>query len=258
MISDYYGLVFGGLIGVSLGFFGGGGSILAVPILVYIFGENVHSATAISLAIVGSTAVLAAYFHHRKGEVRLETGIYIGVLAIIGTIPGVYLNQRAGGTLILVLFAFLMIIVAVAMLLKKPVRRNTAQAKMSCELYLRKNWLRLLVVSIAIGLLTGFFGVGGGFLIVPALVLEGHLPPHQAVGTSLVVIAIASFAGFVQHLGYGGIDLWLTGLFIVGGIAGVLVGVGMVERVSGRELDRGFSLLMIAVAAYIIARSLIG
>jgi uncharacterized membrane protein YfcA len=247
----FLSLIFGGVIGLSLGLLGGGGSILTVPVLIYIIGEGVHTATGTSLAIVGSSALLGAFFHYRKGEVRLKSGIGFGVMSMVGAVPGVLLNRIVAGNIILILFSILMMAVALDMLRTKPASKEP-ENRVPCETYTLKDWLKMLSIGLFVGVLTGFFGVGGGFLIVPALVLLGNFPTHQAVGTSLLVIAMTSFSGFLSHLSFGGIDLTIVSFFVIGGFFGVLSGTSFANRVSGRQLNRAFGVFTIFVALYLL------
>ena len=191
-------LFFGALVGLLLGLLGGGGSILAVPVLVYVIGENVHSATGTSLAIVCSSALLGAFLHSRQGNLRLKSGILLGFMSMLGAVPAVWANRLVAADILLVLFGILMLIVAVGML-----RNNTSSTQKSdipCELYTSKDWLKIIATGLVVGALTGFFGVGGGFLIVPALVIVGKFPMQQAVGTSLLVILAYRKFNIFRHI----------------------------------------------------------
>lgn len=250
-------LLFGGLIGFSLGLLGGGGSILTVPILVYLIGQDVHAATGTSLAIVGASALFGALANSRSGNVRMKSGFIFGLMSMIGAIPGVWLNRIVAGKVILILFGFLMIAVAISMLHKKIAHPEAKAAGKPCEPYTPKDWFRLLLMGLVVGFLTGFFGVGGGFLIVPALVLVGNFPTHQAVGTSLLVIAMASVSGFLGHLSFGAVDLGIVGLFVFGGLPGVLSGTALAGKMPERKLAKSFGWFIILVALYLIYENLL-
>jgi hypothetical protein len=238
---------FGILIGLLLGMVGGGGSILTVPILVYVIGQGVHQATATSLVIVGATALIGAVAHARAGHVAFGIALLFGGAGMAGAVVGAWLNARVSGSLILFLFGLLMLAVAARMSLGRGLKRDARGGQ-------RARW-PVLAVGVLVGIMTGFFGVGGGFLIVPALVLVLGLPMHLAVGTSLIVISINSAAGVLAHLGTGGIDLALAALFIAGGAAGSTVGGYLARRVDGASLSRGFALLTAAVGIYLIVRN---
>src|SRR5579859_5579215 len=166
-------LGFGSLIGFSLGALGAGGSILTVPILVYAMGVPVQGATGTSLAIVGLNAATGALDYLRRGRSLPKTALAFGASGVLGAFAGVWLNHLVRGEILLILFSFLMVAAAFSML-----RRRSRDASVSSfdERYAVGGWLRLGLVGLVVGFLTGFFGVGGGFLIVPALVLVLHLP----------------------------------------------------------------------------------
>jgi uncharacterized membrane protein YfcA len=242
-------LLFGAVVGLSLGVIGGGGSILTVPILVYVLGENVHLATGTSLAIVGANALIGAWDHQRAGRVRLDVALAFGGLGVAGALVGTWLNQLAPGRAVLVGFAVLMLVASVAMvrvrLTDQPRRERVTISP------------RVVAAGLGVGVLTGFFGVGGGFLIVPALVLVLGLPMREAVGTSLVVIAIDAAAALVGHLHGGGVDLQVTVLFILGGAAGSIGGSRLSGRLDERRLRQGFAGLVVILAIYILIRALL-
>jgi uncharacterized protein len=242
---------FGALVGLTLGLVGGGGSILTVPILVYALGESVHLATGTALAIVGANALIGAWEHRRAGRVRLPVALAFAGAGSVGALGGSWLNYLAPARLVLIGFALLMLAAAVAMV-RVRLRDRTAAAP---KLHLSP---RVALAGLAVGVLTGFFGIGGGFLIVPALVLVLGLSMHEAVGTSLVVIAINAAAALAGHLRFGGIDPTVTLLFIAGGAAGSLAGSRLAGRIDEQRLRQGFAGLIVLVALYILARTLLG
>ena len=248
----FLSLIFGGLVGLLLGLLGGGGSIITVPILVYLIGQDVHAATGTSLAIVFSSALLGAFLHSRKGEVRLKSGITFGLMSVGGAVPGVFLNKIAAGNYVLVFFGFLMIIVAAVMLLKKTDSSQQENERVPCESYSFWDWVKMATIGLAVGILTGFFGVGGGFLIVPALSLIGNFPTHQAVGTSLLIIAMTSSAGVLSNVSFGTINPGIVAFFVIGGFFGVLFGTVFAGRLSGRKLNVAFGIFVILVAVYLL------
>ncbi len=243
-------LASGVLVGLSLGLVGGGGSILTVPILVYVLGESVHLATGTALAIVGANALIGAWEHRQAGRVRLPVALTFGSVGILGALAGSWLNHLAPERAVLVGFALLMLAAATAMVRVRLSEGSTAQR-------LELSW-RVVLAGLTVGALTGFFGVGGGFLIVPALVLVLGLPMRDAVGTSLVVIAINAAAALIGHLRFGGIDLEVTVLFIIGGAVGSILGSRLSGRIDEQRLRQGFAGLVVLVAFYIIARTVLG
>jgi uncharacterized protein len=243
---------FGALIGLTLGLLGGGGSILTVPILIYIFDQDIHTATGSSLAIVGATALVGALAHYRRGNLRLKAGIGFGIVSMLGTFPGVWLNRLIAAKTILFLFALLMIIVAGFMFRKQPPPQFSREIPIQ-QTY--KEWVRLSFLALGVGGLTGFFGVGGGFLIVPALVLFGKYATHEAVGTSLLIIGMASLSGVIGHLSLGSLDLRVIALFIIGGLFGSLIGTATGEHMSPEKLTKAFGGLIICVGIYMIVKT---
>ncbi len=244
-------LLFGALVGLLLGLVGGGGSILTVPILVYALGESVHLATGTALAIVGANALIAAWAHRRAGHVRLPVALVFGGAGTLGALGGSWLNHLAPARLVLLGFAVLMLAAATAMMHMRVRDRSpgTTHAILSP---------RVVWAGLAVGVLTGFFGVGGGFLIVPALVLVLGLPMCEAVGTSLLVIALNAAAALAGYLRFGGIDLGVTLLFVAGGAASAVLGSRLAGRADERRLRQGFATLIVLVAAYMLAHTLLG
>ncbi|HVC82308.1 MAG TPA: sulfite exporter TauE/SafE family protein [Chloroflexota bacterium] len=240
----------GVLVGLLLGLVGGGGSILTVPILVYALGESAHLATGTALAIVGANALIGAWEHGKASRVRLPVGLIFGGIGIVGALAGSWLNHLAPERAVLVGFALLMLAAATAMARVRLRGRQPAP-----EVHI--TW-RVTLAGLGVGVLTGFFGVGGGFLIVPALVLVLGLPMRDAVGTSLVVIAINAAAALAGHLRYGGIDLEVTVLFIIGGAVGSVLGSRLSGRLDEERLRQSFAGLVVLVALYILARTVLG
>jgi uncharacterized membrane protein YfcA len=246
-------LGFGTLIGFSLGALGAGGSILTVPILVYAMGVPVQGATGTSLAIVGLNAATGALDHLRRGRVLLRTGIAFGVSGVLGAFAGVWLNHQLRGELIMLLFSVLMIAAAVSMLRRRSSGASTGSFEERCEAV---GCARLVLVGIGVGFLTGFFGVGGGFLVVPALVLVLGLPMHLAIGTSLVAISLNALWGLVGNVQLGALDWTLTVLFATGGVVGVLTGGKLAGRLPDRALRTAFAVLVVGLAVYTFGRSM--
>jgi uncharacterized membrane protein YfcA len=283
------------LIGLSLGALGGGGSILTVPALVYLLHQRPHAATTASLLIVGITALAGMAAHWRAGRVRAVQGITFGVLGIAGSYAGTRLAASIRPDLLLTLFAGLMLAAATAMLRRQ--RRSAGQPAAAAaagspppgpgpdrttvpaaagktraatldrpappastprnSTPAARRALKVAAAATGVGLLTGFFGVGGGFVIVPALVLALGFEMPAAVGTSLLVISINSAAALGARLGEGvHLDWTLIGVFTLAALAGTLGGNRIASRVSTSRLTAAFTVLLIAVAAYTLSRSL--
>ncbi len=249
-------VLFGALIGLSLGLVGGGGSILTVPILVYAIGQPVQAATTTSLAIVGLNALVGMMGHARAHRVDFRTGLLFGVGAIGGALIGSWLNMFVPATVLLVLFALIMLVAATAMLRRRGEPSETGRVQGGVRS--AREWATIAASGTVVGLMTGFFGVGGGFVIVPALVLVLGLSMRLAVGTSLLIIAINSAVSLAAHLRTGSLDLAVTGLFVLGGLVGALVGVSLAGRVPQRRLTQVFAALIFIVAGYILYRAAAG
>jgi len=245
-------LPFGIAIGLLLGLVGGGGSILAVPVLVYVLSQPVHAATTESLFVVGVAALVGAADHARVGNVRIKTALAFGLAGAVGSLGGTALNRLVGGRSILLAFAALLLLAAWALQ-----RRQGVDAKPVRHPHVH---LRTGAIGLLTGVLTGFFGVGGGFVIVPALVLLLGLPITLAVGTSLAVIALTTASALAAHLVSGGIDWGIATAFATAAIAGALFGRRLGGRLDQRRLSSLFTILLVGVAVLLVienARTLV-
>jgi uncharacterized protein len=243
-------LPFGLAIGLLLGLIGGGGSILAVPTLVYVIGEPVHAATTESLLVVGVAALAGAADHARVGNVKIKTALAFGMAGAVGAVGGTAMNRLAGGHVILLTFAGLLFVAAWLML-----RRQAPEVAPLLRLHPH---LRASGVGLFVGLLTGFFGVGGGFVIVPALVLTLGLPMRLAIGTSLAIIALTSASALAAHLVSGPIDWSIAIAFAAAAVAGALVGRRLGERLDQRRLRSLFAVLLLGVALLLVVENVRG
>ena len=241
------GLVLSAGIGVSLGLIGGGGSIITVPVLVYALGVEPHRAIGMSLAVVGSTALVGAFLHHRKGAMSWRTGTVFSASGIVSAFLGSRLTRLVSPSVLMLLFAGLMLVVAAVMLTR---RAPGADAPAHTP-----NLPREAMAGLGVGFLTGFLGVGGGFLIVPALVVFGGLGMKAAIGTSLLVIAVNCAAGLAGHLTAGGFDWKLTALVTALAVGGALAGTRLSDRFHPKGLRRIFAWFVVAVALYLVARN---
>ena len=238
------------LIGLSLGALGGGGSILTVPALVLVLGQDTYEATAGSLVVVGVTALLAVVPHARAGNVHVGKGLVFGALGTAGSFVGSAVAARIAPDLLLAGFAVLMVVVGVVMLRRSGPTEPGESTSGAADRSTRRRVTTIVLTASAVGLLTGFFGVGGGFLIVPALVLALALPVPEAIGTSLLVISVNSGTALAARVGGGTIDLdWpLLATFTAAAVAASLVGGRITSRVSSRRLTRAFAVLVLVVA----------
>jgi len=244
------GLLLAALIGLSLGLLGGGGSILTVPIFVYVLGFGAKEAIAMSLAVVGAVSLFGAVGHWRAGNVNLRVALIFGAVAMLGTYLGARLAVYFSGAAQLALFAVVMLVAAFFMFRDRPVAATVAasQGASVTEMPL----LLIVLEGLAVGVLTGLVGVGGGFLIVPALVLLGKLPMKHAIGTSLLVIALKSAAGFYGYLGQVEVPWAFMTLFTAVAIVGILGGTYLVRYVPQHALKRAFSVFLVVMGGFIL------
>jgi len=265
-------LIFGAVVGLSLGLTGGGGAIFAVPLLVYGLGADPREAIAISLAAVGATSFVGFLHRWKLGEVEFRTGLLFAVAGVLGAPVGTWIAAQIPEVVLLLLFAGLMGIVALRLWQQASQSVvddqscSTANAKEgpACRRGARgvlilnsRRAVLLLFVGILTGVLSGVFGVGGGFVIVPALLFFSGMSIHRAVGTSLLVISLVSASGIVAQIWAGRqIPLELTGHFILGGIAGLFLGQQIGRRLTGPTLQRGFAVAIFAVAVFVIIQNL--
>jgi uncharacterized protein len=235
------------LIGLSLGLLGGGGSILTVPIFVYVLGFAAKQAIAMSLPVVGATSLVGATGHWRDGNVNLRVALPFGVAAMIGAYVGARFAALVKGPVQLLLLGAVMLAAAISMFRRRPTDPTVAERAPPPRLS-----PLLLLVGVGVGLLTGLVGIGGGFLIVPALVVLAHVPMKQAVGTSLVVIAMNTVSGFAGYHGQVTIPWAFVAGFTAVAIAGILIGTRLVRHVSAAALRRGFAYFLILLGVLVM------
>ncbi|HVR59957.1 MAG TPA: sulfite exporter TauE/SafE family protein [Pseudolabrys sp.] len=228
-------LGYGVAIGGALGFTGTGGSILAAPILVYLVGQDVHTAIGTSLAVVGGIA--AEGMVQQRDTVQWKAGLLLGLCGIAGSIPGSLLSPYVSSSMLLLLFSALAIAASISMLLSRSTDAGDAKALL---------WIAV-IAGIGIGFLTGFLGVGVGFLIVPTMVFAFGCTMQVAIATSLLVIAFNSFVGLATRFAIASIDWTIVGAFLVGGIAGNTAAAMLVHRLDQRRLKRIFAVFILLV-----------
>ncbi|HYE34459.1 sulfite exporter TauE/SafE family protein [Methylocaldum sp.] len=243
------------LIGLLLGLLGGGGSILTVPVLVYLLRVEPKTAIATSLVVVGVASLAATLNHARNGRVCWRTGLIFGAAGMLGAYGGGRLAAYVPGGVLLLLFAVIMFATALAMLRGQRQRgAETGASKPICPANLPL--LAIMFDGLMVGVVTGLVGAGGGFLVVPALNLLGGLPMHAAIGTSLLVIATKSFAGLAGYISHVSIDLELVSIVTGVAIVGSLIGGLLSRHVSGQALRRIFGGFVIAIACYLLYKEL--
>jgi uncharacterized membrane protein YfcA len=238
-------------IGVSLGLLGSGGSIITVPVLVYLIGQDEKVAIAGSLFVVGSIALVGSLQYVKVGLVDWRNVLVFGIPGMGGTYLGAMIAAFVPGVMQLALFALVMLLASYMML--RPVELTDEEREP------RETW-KIAIDGLIVGVITGLVGVGGGFLIVPALVLLGGIPIHKAVATSLVIIALKSFSGFYKYLDVldeQNLELdWQTLMVVTGlGIAGSYAGAKIAKRMPQRTLKKGFGYFLIVMGIYILVRT---
>jgi uncharacterized membrane protein YfcA len=252
------------LIGISLGLIGGGGSILTVPVLVYLFHIDPIQATAYSLFIVGASSLFGAWPKYKQGFVNLKTAIIFGIPSIIavfatrkfllpaipsalGTIAGFEITKSL---MMMLLFAILMVAASFSMIRSK---KSNIELNEEAQKF---NYPIILLEGSLVGILTGLVGAGGGFLIIPALVMLSKLPMKQAVGTSLLIIAAKSLIGFTGDIGNGTMNWTLLLTVTTLAIAGIFIGDKLSKRIDGNKLKIGFGWFVLVMGLYIIVQQL--
>jgi uncharacterized membrane protein YfcA len=260
---NLYGFVGALVIGTVLGLTGGGGSILTVPVLVYLLSVSPVTATAYSLFIVGSTALVGTIRNAQKGMIEYKVGIVFAIPSfisvfltrklIVPSIPEVVLNLDSfiitKDLLVMIFFAVIMLAASISML------RERNEAVLNKDVHF--NYPLIIIEGLVIGLLTGLVGAGGGFLIIPALVLFANLPIKKAVATSLMIIAIKSLIGFLGDI--GNIDIAWDFLLTFAGLSmiGIILGIYLNNFIDGKKLKKGFGWFVLATAIYILLKELI-
>jgi uncharacterized membrane protein YfcA len=260
--STIFGALASLLIGLSLGLIGGGGSILTVPVLVYLFGVDPLRATAYSLFIVGATSAIGAFPKYKEGQVNLKTALIFGAPSIITVyatrkwiLPAIPTEFGQWGEFILtkslllmLLFALLMVAASFSMIrTQKSLDADTTKPQSF-------NYPLILIEGAVVGLLTGLVGAGGGFLIIPALVILTGLPMKQAVGTSLLIIAAKSLIGFTGDLTEQKIDWVLLGFVTAMAVGGIIVGNQLSKKIDGNKLKKGFGWFVLVMGIYILVK----
>jgi len=265
---EILGFALAALVGISLGLIGGGGSILTVPILVYVMGVSPILATSYSLFIVGSTSMVGAFNNYRNGFVQIKTALLFGITSvttvfitrkfIIPAIPKHILTigkfELTDNILTMVLFAVLMLLASIAMIRngnKKEVEKTTDILNTIII-----DFPKLLMYGIAVGLATGLLGAGGGFLLIPTLVLLVRLPMKEAVGTSLLIIALNSLIGFTGDLGHFVMDWIFLGKITAIAVAGIFAGGYLSKKIDGAKLKKVFGWFVLIMGIYILIKEI--
>jgi uncharacterized protein len=243
------GFILSALIGLSLGLIGGGGSLITVPVMVYVLGVGAHDAVGMSLAVVGATSLVGTFLHYQRGAVRLKTGSIFGLAGIVGALVGSPLSLLLSPAALMLSFAMLLLLVASLML--RPDAGDEIVETVEKTLV---PW-KALAAGFGVGVLTGFLGVGGGFLIVPALVMFGGLGMKDAIGTSLFVIFVNCVGGLVGHAGQNNFDWNLAAFVTAFALTGTIFGTLISHRVASRTLQKGFAVFVLGVAVFLVSKN---
>ncbi len=235
------------LIGLSLGLLGGGGSILTVPILVYVVKMDPKTSIALSLAIVGATSLIGSIGHYRKGNINLKVALIFAPFAMVGTFGGAKLSVFMSGATQLILFAIIMLIASFFMFKGRKESEIDENKKV--------NYILIAAQAIFVGVVTGIVGVGGGFIIVPALVLLANIRMKEAVGTSLFIIALNSISGFLGYLNLVEVPWEFLGVFIIFASIGIIVGSNLIQYVSQAKLKKAFAIFLVVMGFFILYKN---
>lgn len=239
------GLVFALVIGLALGLFGGGGSTLTVPIFVYVLGFDPKLAIAMSFPVVGATSLIGAAGNWRAGNIRLTKALLFGLVTMTGAYGGARASRLLDGRAQLFILGLVMAVAAVMMMRSAHQEDHAPSASAGAS-------IALYVVGIAVGALTGIIGIGGGFLLVPALVGFGKVPMREAIGTSLLVIAMNCVSGFAGQREAHAIPWLFVCSFSAAAIVGILIGARIAGRVHASTLKRGFAVLLLVIAVLVL------
>lgn len=247
----------GAVIGAVLGLVGGGGSILAVPLLVYVVGVgSTHAAIGTAAVAVAANAFVSLVGHARAGTVKWRCAGVFAVAGVIGAALGAEAGKAMDGQRLLILFGVLMIGVGLSMLRKRRSQEYPdVRLTRDSATYLLP---RLIPIGLGVGLAAGFFGIGGGFLIVPGLMAATSMPLRNAIGTSLVVVTALGLTTAASYTASGYVDWGLTGLLVTGGAAGAVLGIHLGKRLAGHKglLEKIFAIVVMVTGAYVIARGI--
>lgn len=246
-------IISGVIVGFSLGMIGGGGSVLAVPLLLYVVGiRDAHLAIGTSALAVGVIAGINLLSHKKLGNIRIKKGLFFAIPGIVGTLVGAQLGLWTPAENLLILFAGFMGVVGFLMLKRNATKHEVTNGNSSLIL-LKKN---VSLSGFSVGVLAGYFGIGGGFLIVPTIMYSGGLNIIQAIGTSLVSVSSFGLTTAARYFVAGQVDIIIAALLIVGGVVGGYIGVKTSERIPKENLSKIFAVLLFAIAAYIVIRTI--
>ena len=241
-------IIFGLICGIALGLTGGGGSILAVPLLIYGVGLDFHSAVTISLLVVGFTAIFGIVMNYKNQDINFFAAAVMIVTGVIFAPIGSYISQSIIDSTLMMSFSLMMIVIGIWSLIKSRFISGVTKSNEKINL---KYIVSLLMGGVVVGILTGFFGVGGGFLIVPALVFITAMPIKRAISTSLLVIFVVSVSGFLSHYNSSSMNWYVAVMFIVGGSMGMIFAIKIKSRLNDQILQIIFSIMLLTLGSLI-------
>lgn len=252
MIHYLYALLSGFLSGGALGMTGGGGSILAVPMLVYVVGEDIHLAIGTSLIAVGVTSLISSGSYMKQSLVKFKIAFLMASPGIVSTYLGAWINKEIKGPVLLLIFALLMIYIGYLMVRQKKEEKNIYHTGKGIR------YGKILLLGFITGFASGFFGIGGGFLLVPALYLGANLNMKEAIATSLFIIFLFGVFGFISYEIQGWhIDLAISSVFVVGGAVGGILGAYIAKRTDPNMLRKIFSVFIILIGMAVFVENLL-
>lgn len=241
-------IIFGLICGIALGLTGGGGSILAVPLLTYGVGLDFHSAITISLLVVGFTAIFGLVINLKNHDLNYLAAFIMIVTGVMFAPVGSYLSQALTDQTLMLSFSVLMVVIGVWSLIKSKIISDTHSI---CKSIGIRCITALLLSGAIVGTLTGFFGVGGGFLIVPALMFITGMPIKRAINTSLLVIFVVSISGFISHYDLDSMNWYVAILFIVGSVTGMVLSTKLKKKLNDKILQKIFAIMLVALGLVI-------
>jgi len=261
MLTTVIGHLLAICIGISLGLIGGGGSILAAPVLIYVMSVPAKSAFAMTLVIVGVASLIGAIPHWQQGNVNPKIIALFAPASMLGAYVGARLASLPfiTSSIQLVTFGVMMLVASISMIRKGANKSETSLDSADHRVAHDEHagipkWLAIALEGLAVGTLTGFIGIGGGFLVIPALVLLGNTPMKEAVGTSLIILALKSVTGFAGYFGHVPIDWNLLISFTIASSTGILLGSYLHQFVSAKQLEKGFGYFVLAVAIFVLIK----
>lgn len=242
-------IIFGFICGIALGLTGGGGSILAVPLLTYGVDLDFHSAVTISLLVVGFTAIFGLIVNYKQHDIHYIAAVVMIYTGVVFAPIGSYISQDLSDKLLMLSFSILMILIGAWSLLKAKIMSSSQ--KSVCKSIGSRCIVALLISGAVVGTLTGFFGVGGSFLIVPALVFITAMPIKRAINTSLLVIFVVSISGFISHYDKANMSWYIASMFIVGSAIGMLLATKVKKSFNDKVLQTIFAIMLVILGVVI-------